>query len=337
MPSFQYFFVVLSKGGRLGYLNKRLDSIRLHRTSANPAVRRSSTKWYRSRRTSGRSCRRTRSTGRASPICSGTTPTRPSGTSISSRPNRLAALGRPDHRQRAGRSWANCKTASCGLICRPPWERREPSPPRIWPRCSIGGENGRPPRLVHPSPGAALSNKDHSAESIDNTGSDLIIERRVGRGRIVVSAFRITGPDFTSWEGCDSFFNACLMRRPARKFVQDGVTDVRIDWLRNDEGQMAASAAATVAAPGSQIAAIRNPPDAVITANINARQSYLDAKKCTSLRYFSRDAGQRRESYASDVLGPLLSAVDQFGNPIDDGPATTIPQSTPTTSWIGRP
>ena len=44
MHSFQYFFVVLSKGSRFDYLNKRLDSIRLHRPARRPAKRRSSTK-----------------------------------------------------------------------------------------------------------------------------------------------------------------------------------------------------------------------------------------------------------------------------------------------------
>ena len=99
----------------------------------------------------------------------------------------------------------------------------------------MGRRNGHPPKLVHPWPGAVLK-RDPSAACLANTGDDMVIERRVGRGRIVVTAFRITGPDFTSWEGCDSFFNACLMRRPARKFDQGEQTDeVRIDWLKNSE------------------------------------------------------------------------------------------------------
>ncbi len=48
--------------------------------------------------------------------------------------------------------------------------------------------------------------------------ADLVAERRVGRGRIVVTAFRLTEPELTGWPSFDSFFNACLLGRPARKF-----------------------------------------------------------------------------------------------------------------------
>jgi hypothetical protein len=49
----------------------------------------------------------------------------------------------------------------------------------------------------------------------------LVAERRVGRGRIVVTAFRLTEPDLTSWPSFDSFFNACLLERPSREFLTE--------------------------------------------------------------------------------------------------------------------
>ncbi len=48
--------------------------------------------------------------------------------------------------------------------------------------------------------------------------SELVAERRVGRGSVVVSAFSLTDRRMVNWPGYDSFANACLMRRAPRKF-----------------------------------------------------------------------------------------------------------------------
>ena len=69
---------------------------------------------------------------------------------------------------------------------------------------------------MKPWPGAVLK-KDPHASIVPYTG-DLLVERQVGRGRIVASAFRLTGPELTGWPGFDCFFNACLLRRPARSY-----------------------------------------------------------------------------------------------------------------------
>ncbi|MHC2067118.1 hypothetical protein ACYFX5_06585 [Bremerella sp. T1] len=53
---------------------------------------------------------------------------------------------------------------------------------------------------------------------IPKTG-DLVAERRVGRGRIAVTAFQIRSPDISrNWKNFDSFLNNVLLRRPPRKF-----------------------------------------------------------------------------------------------------------------------
>ena len=49
---------------------------------------------------------------------------------------------------------------------------------------------------------------------------DLLVERQVGRGRIVATAFKLSLPVLQKWPGFDSFFNACLMRHPSREFVE---------------------------------------------------------------------------------------------------------------------
>ncbi len=47
----------------------------------------------------------------------------------------------------------------------------------------------------------------------------LAAERRVGRGRIVVTAFRLGQQrELSRWRGFDSFVNACLLRHPPRKY-----------------------------------------------------------------------------------------------------------------------
>lgn len=68
------------------------------------------------------------------------------------------------------------------------------------------------------------------AEFIAGTGQ-LVVERRVGRGRIVVSAFPLSHRDLVNWPSYDSFFNSCLLRRPPREFVVDPVGAVQPEWV----------------------------------------------------------------------------------------------------------
>ena len=90
------------------------------------------------------------------------------------------------------------------------------------------GEVGLPPVAAKPWAGAELI-KDPHAEYLPYTG-DLLVERKVGRGRIVAPAFRLTGPELTGWSGFDCFFNACLLRRPARVFWIDKQSGASRFW-----------------------------------------------------------------------------------------------------------
>lgn len=47
----------------------------------------------------------------------------------------------------------------------------------------------------------------------------LVVERRIGRGRIVVTAFSLTERELRKWPEFDTLVNACLLRRPARKIT----------------------------------------------------------------------------------------------------------------------
>ncbi len=59
------------------------------------------------------------------------------------------------------------------------------------------------------------------AEFLPGTGQ-LAAERRVGRGRVVVTAFRLHEQDLLRWRSFDSFFNACLLRRASRSWSANG-------------------------------------------------------------------------------------------------------------------
>ncbi|MBI3837075.1 MAG: hypothetical protein HY288_03970 [Planctomycetia bacterium] len=72
---------------------------------------------------------------------------------------------------------------------------------------------------VQPWSGIKLA-KHPQAEFLPGTG-ELVAERRVGRGRVVVTAFRLSERELVQWRSFDSFFNACLLRRPPRIYKSD--------------------------------------------------------------------------------------------------------------------
>jgi hypothetical protein len=61
---------------------------------------------------------------------------------------------------------------------------------------------------------------------------DLIVERRLGRGRIVVTRFAIGQQSLVNWRGYDNVFNACLLRRPPRTFSVDATDEVMCRWAK---------------------------------------------------------------------------------------------------------
>ena len=91
------------------------------------------------------------------------------------------------------------------------------------------------------------------AVPLPDTG-DLFLERYVGRGRIVVSAFRLSDRYFRTWAGYDSFYNACLLRRPPRRYKEGYTGDPVLEWTKPE-------------------------------------LSRLDPRLITKVRYFTRDTG----------------------------------------------
>jgi hypothetical protein len=57
------------------------------------------------------------------------------------------------------------------------------------------------------------------ATALISSGTDpLVVERRLGRGRVVATAFRLSQRELRNWSSFDGFFNGCLLRRGPRKF-----------------------------------------------------------------------------------------------------------------------
>lgn len=117
----------------------------------------------------------------------------------------------------------------------------------------VHGRPGR--RLVPAAPWAGVVFDLHAdAREVPGTGA-LLVERRVGRGRIVVSAFELDQRELTDWPGYDGFFNACLLGRPPRRF-EGPESDVQVTWTESGFGP-------------------------------------FDPRAVSKLRYFARDTGKK--------------------------------------------
>ena len=129
---------------------------------------------------------------------------------------------------------------------------------------AFSGKNIRKLEPVKPWSGVKFQ-KHPQAEFVPGSGN-LLVQRRVGRGRIVVSAFRLGDREFTNWPGVDEFYNAFLLRRPPRRYARDNMDQLKVLWADGHER--------------------------------------IDAARISNLRFFSRDAGLKREDYSkeSDVL-----------------------------------
>jgi hypothetical protein len=75
--------------------------------------------------------------------------------------------------------------------------------------------------------------KHAQAQFVPHTG-ELVAERRVGGGRIVVTAFSLTDLRIRYWKNFDGFFNSVLLRRPGRKFDSSDLATLTMEWADPD-------------------------------------------------------------------------------------------------------
>ena len=132
-------------------------------------------------------------------------------------------------------------------------------------------------------PGVKLELANHpDARYLPGTGN-LVAERRVGRGRIVVFAFPLTGRDLTGWRGFDGFFNACLLGRPPRHFYATNL-QLKVTWA-----------------------------DAAGASEGERSQARFATDRTCKLRYFTRDTNRLADAAAARswqiTPGPLAGGV----------------------------
>lgn len=106
------------------------------------------------------------------------------------------------------------------------------------------------------------------ARPVEGTGG-LVVERRVGGGRIVVTRFPLTDVRIRQWKNFDGFLNNVLLRRPARSFSNDEVGLLHVQWAAPEISHM-----------------------------------LLEPRISSTLRYFTRDIG-----FASNQGGGTTTAV----------------------------
>jgi hypothetical protein len=87
-------------------------------------------------------------------------------------------------------------------------------------------------KVVSQRPMVGVRFKRHTdGADVPGTGG-LVVERRVGGGRIVATAFPLTDVRIKQWKNFDGFFNAALLRRPPRTFGStiDGLANLTMKW-----------------------------------------------------------------------------------------------------------
>lgn len=90
----------------------------------------------------------------------------------------------------------------------------------------------RPRELVIPATSPVVGLKMELSPQgrwIEGTG-ELVAERLIGRGRIVVCAFDLADQRVRDWKSLSSFVNGALMRLPARRFGDNNFGNIAFRW-----------------------------------------------------------------------------------------------------------
>ena len=84
---------------------------------------------------------------------------------------------------------------------------------------------GTPLSLSRPWPAKRLQVATGDVRTLAEADNDLplVVDRRVGRGRVVLTAFRLTQRELAidAWPSFDGFFHSCLLGLPPRRLVAD--------------------------------------------------------------------------------------------------------------------
>lgn len=139
----------------------------------------------------------------------------------------------------------------------------------------------RPLAMAAPWSAVHLLPQDDAQTLAVGGGEPLLVERAVGRGRVVVSGFRLGQRELTVWPSFDSLVNACLLRRPARRYYLD-------------------------------------PLEQTLSLAWTSSRAYFSPHEISRVRYLSRDLGARdleddpeQRTWVESVLGPAPVDADE--------------------------
>jgi len=126
--------------------------------------------------------------------------------------------------------------------------------------------------------------KLHSAaQAIVGTGG-LVVERRVGSGRVVLTRFPLTDVRIKQWKNFDGFFNSVLLRRPSRVFSEGSLEMLNVQW-----------------------------------DDPNFKQMRLEPRLGSTLRYFTRDIAFEEDNWAGQTASDPAPSMDVDGRPLPPG------------------
>ncbi|HVU86980.1 MAG TPA: hypothetical protein VHD36_06650 [Pirellulales bacterium] len=149
------------------------------------------------------------------------------------------------------------------------WEMHDKT---LAPLARVSPDASRTLTLVHPWTGQHLDIAGRGALVLVETDEHepLIVERQVGRGRAVMTAFRLTQRGLVDWANYDALFNSVLLRRASRRFVRSWENRVGVAWA-----------------------------DGVVE----------DSARVSQLRFFSRDAGRAAVEPPSEDRSPWKNGL----------------------------
>lgn len=85
-------------------------------------------------------------------------------------------------------------------------------------------------KVIPDRPMVGIRFKKH-VDAVDVLGTGgLVVERRIGQGRIVATAFPLSDVRIKQWKNFDGFFNNVLLRRPPRRFSSNEWANLSFEW-----------------------------------------------------------------------------------------------------------
>ena len=171
------------------------------------------------------------------------------------------------------------------------------------------------PELRPASPWSGIQLVKHpAAEVLVKSGEEpLLVERRLGHGRIVLSAFRLGQRELQDWKSFDGFLNACLLRRLPRRFALSPQAEVQVYWVED-----------VTEPPGPSPPPQRDMYGRFLNEGDIDAPRRLNPRRVSSLRYFTRDTHVPQTEFDRDYRVQQMAADIQNQPSIDAAEAMRL-------------